>query len=598
MIYVCLFLPVFIALGIRRCLNLSGIQSQWYNAIIEYGIYTIVNILLSMLVYSVLNGNQDFLFYNTQENGFSILIYLNISVIISVLLPFLEKYIRTYFTFHLLIGNNPIIEKSTLNRLKPWLLFGAAGIIAIFTLIRCLDNTVWSDEVFSVKLARASFMDTIQMTAADVHPPLFYIVLKIIVRLVGYGSFSLHLSAVLPFLSLLLWGITIFYKKFGFRAAFIFTLMLGIMPCNFIWMISIRMYMLACFFVTLCFYEGYMLISDGSKKHWLYFTLCGLGAAYSHYFALVAVGIIYLCIFAVLIFRNRKAIRACLLCAGVCVCGYLPWMFYFIKSLARVNDSYWITEIPTWKECKEFIFGDGIFGNIMFGFLLIAIIIILLRTFGILHAIDRKECGHHKIELQWRNNQKKIIDNEFILILIAFITVALVILFGVIYSYALKPIFLVRYLFPLVGIIWITFAIVISKLSSNKILFLFFVLFILVNCFPLYIESYKAEVKINVGTKQTQQFVKENIVQNSIMVSNIPQLNNDIFEYYFPNSRHKSYDELEIANIQDSHIIYLFYDKEIDNNLKNLLEVNDINNIFLFQSSLGKYNYYLYKLQK
>lgn len=55
--------------------------------------------------------------------------------------------------------------------------------------------------------------------------------------------------------------------------------------------LEVRMYALAFLCVMGCFYCSYRVIADGTRKTWTGMVLWALGAAYSHYYALVAVGI-------------------------------------------------------------------------------------------------------------------------------------------------------------------------------------------------------------------------------------------------------------------------------------------------------------------
>jgi uncharacterized membrane protein len=107
---------------------------------------------------------------------------------------------------------------------------------------------------------------------------------------------------------------------------------MGVAPCAVTYNVEERMYSWAMFFVTLCFYEGYKIISAESTKHWILFTITGLAAAYSHYFAFTAVILVYLCIFVILIHRNKKNIWKCLCCTTISILGYVPWLLIFIKS--------------------------------------------------------------------------------------------------------------------------------------------------------------------------------------------------------------------------------------------------------------------------
>ena len=54
------------------------------------------------------------------------------------------------------------------------------------------DANVWWDEAYSVWLARMPLADVLRITAADVHPPLYYALLHGWIRLAGDGEFAIR----------------------------------------------------------------------------------------------------------------------------------------------------------------------------------------------------------------------------------------------------------------------------------------------------------------------------------------------------------------------------------------------------------------------
>ena len=54
-----------------------------------------------------------------------------------------------------------------------------------------------------------------------------------------------------------------------------------------------RMYTLAAFFVLAAYVELYYILKSGKIIHWVLFAICSLGAAYTHYYALITVAVSY-----------------------------------------------------------------------------------------------------------------------------------------------------------------------------------------------------------------------------------------------------------------------------------------------------------------
>lgn len=98
--------------------------------------------------------------------------------------------------------------------------------------------------------------------------------------------------------------------------------------------LEVRMYALAFLCVMGCFYCSYRVIEDGTRKTWTGMVLWALGAAYSHYYALVAVGIMmFFTGVAVWIKYRGKTWRKGVLAIVAFLIGYAPWLYFFYAGL-------------------------------------------------------------------------------------------------------------------------------------------------------------------------------------------------------------------------------------------------------------------------
>ena len=89
------------------------------------------------------------------------------------------------------------------------LTFGLIGFM------RCFDNAFWGDEGYTIRLAKMSLKDMIYATAGDVHPPLYYFLVKGLYCLFGNNGFTYQLSAWLPYCAILLLACSVIRKEFG-----------------------------------------------------------------------------------------------------------------------------------------------------------------------------------------------------------------------------------------------------------------------------------------------------------------------------------------------------------------------------------------------
>ena len=245
------------------------------------------------------------------------------------------------------------------------------------------------------------------------------------------------------------------------------------------------------------------------NKHWLLFWGYGILTAYTQYYACVAVIAIYIAVFifyAVMAHKNktgksicekvqinqeqvenRKTIqneaaiqnkvaikeqnRICarngigkvLLCAGLSVFAYLPWLPFFFLQVRTVSSSYWIQPL-TWKSifgCMKYIFlpvSYAVKKNYV-----LACVMILLFGAAFLYSFLMK---------------RKDARGRFFLLTGLWIAVFTT-LIGFVCSILNRPIFVYRYLIPCLGAMWLVAAVVLWDFIEKNWGILLFVPFLL-----------------------------------------------------------------------------------------------------------------------
>lgn len=245
------------------------------------------------------------------------------------------------------------------------------------------------------------------------------------------------------------------------------------------------------------------------NKHWLLFWVYGILTAYTQYYACVAVIAIYIVLFVFFVVmahknktgksvcekvqinqeqvENRKTIqneaaiqnkvaikdqnRICarngigkvLLCAGLSVLAYLPWLPFFFSQVRTVSSSYWIQPL-TWKSifgCMKYIFlpvSYAVKKNYV-----LACVMILLFGAAFLYSFLMK---------------RKDARGRFFLLTGLWIAVFTT-LIGFVCSILNRPIFVYRYLIPCLGAMWLVAAVVLWDFIEKNWGILLFVPFLL-----------------------------------------------------------------------------------------------------------------------
>ncbi|MCI8760725.1 MAG: glycosyltransferase family 39 protein [Clostridia bacterium] len=314
------------------------------------------------------------------------------------------------------------------------------------------NNSIWLDEAFSMSMIKQNFSEMIHHTSIDVHPPLYYILLKtignILEGILGNSIWAAKLVSCIPILLLIIVSNTTIKKMYGKKTAFLFEILILSVPQIMNYAIEIRMYSWGLFFVMMFYLYMMKWRKENRKEDLMVMTVFAILSAYTHYFALVPVACIYLYNFIEMIVskdRNKLEIKNMFISILISCILYIPWLIVWIKQVLVVKENYWIGEItlPIFKSYFQFPY--LVEENPLFTYLLGGILVL-------------------SIILLWIKRKEKDIWYG----LGGFLAPIGTILIGVIASKLLRPIFIGRYIVCSLGCLWLWVAILLTKYSSEK----------------------------------------------------------------------------------------------------------------------------------
>lgn len=443
----------------------------------------------------------------------------------------------------------------------------------------CFCGDIWYDELFTMGLANQSCGKLISVTARDVHPPLYYMIVRLFLALFGalgkdivFQAAVAKLVSVLPFFLCMLYGITRVRKNFGMLPAGLFCFLLPAMPRLADYTVEIRMYGWALFFVTAGMLHAYELACKeddnfrgnsrddfyddsrgigGVKKekknavNWAAFTLYSLAACYTHYFACAAYAMVYLYLFLAFL-KNRRLLKEAgklLGSALFCVAGYLPWIVCALTlQLGQVKENYWIQPL-TWRSlggCLKFVFQfafPGIFMGSLLGGLLFLLYGILFVSFLRKYFFRHREKAGTESGAEQAPFPSKGEKPLFVAGCIG--VLAGTVLFGFLASLLLRPVFVYRYMLPALGLFWLAFAILFSEIKDKKVLSLSLLAVLFLVGIGNYRAFYGEEMWKRVQMEKAMDALPQ-IEEGDIVVYNFDQaqaviscyLNNDTYLWY------------------------------------------------------------------
>ena len=168
--------------------------------------------------------------------------------------------------------------------------------IMIIDISLIFNNNVWCDEAASINLSRCSFGDIIKYASMDFHPPLYYFLLKITGVFFHDALWGYKLVSIIPVVITMIvvdkW-ILANVKNNSLWSAVVFSLLMGLSPCNMGKNVEVRMYTWAALWVTLFLLSSLEItINHNSKRAYISLILSGIAACYTHYFAILTIACI------------------------------------------------------------------------------------------------------------------------------------------------------------------------------------------------------------------------------------------------------------------------------------------------------------------
>lgn len=220
-------------------------------------------------------------------------------------------------------------------------------------------RSLWFDEAFSWRLIQFPVDEMIARDAADVHPPLYYLLLKgwawvFGSSLLSLRSFSVALGAATVALGYLFTATAWKSRPAGLMAALL--LAVSGYQIQFSW--EARMYTLG---TALALLSAWLLIRASRRPTMLSWAAYGLSAAaliYTHYYALFTLAAEAVFILGYLLVATRGRVGEILqsrlfwyavLSGAVIVTCFAPWLPTFIAQNGQVQSSFWIPPTTRWS---------------------------------------------------------------------------------------------------------------------------------------------------------------------------------------------------------------------------------------------------------
>ncbi len=383
----------------------------------------------------------------------------------------------------------------------------------IFLAIPIFHENLWFDESYSVAICNHSFYDIWKIGAHDVHPVLYYWILHILNIIFGnnilvYRLFSWLCASIVGIL-----GFTHIRKDFGKKVGILFSFFSFFMPVITVYAGEIRMYTFVMLLVTLmCIYAYRIYKNEGKKqiKNWILFAIFSLASAYTHYYGLMAAGIVNLIIFAHLVIKMWKEkkfiyeMKAFLISGISQIILYIPWVLSLLLQMSQVSKGFWISvKFP--DVIGEFLIFQftGNLGGTEYVKNLYAIIFVLIILIYILYLFVK--------------NIKKIKPKQENYIVKLSLGIYIGVILGACFASIImkRPIVYARYMLCVTGVFLFFLAYYLVKRGNKYIITIICVLCIIVGS---YITTNLCKDNYDKTNQEPFTYLRENIKEDDILI--------------------------------------------------------------------------------
>ncbi len=237
-----------------------------------------------------------------------------------------------------------IIDSIIKNRYFSYILLFVIMLIALFLRIKSINTDVWYDEVFTVITIQKDWLDMFKTITADaVHPPTYYILIKLWATIFSYSEVSLRSFSIFFGISLLpiVFYIGQILSVKGDRyniIGLLSSLVLAVSPFFIQYSIEIRSYMFVTFlgFTLLAIFlkinKSIKIFDKTNLVYWILFIILFIFTIYTHYLnALLLTGYI-IAIFLRIVDENNQW--------GIKHFWMYAWTIFFIACFGVIILSY------------------------------------------------------------------------------------------------------------------------------------------------------------------------------------------------------------------------------------------------------------------
>lgn len=536
----CLVLPAVIYETLRLVITKEKWQAR--NSLLHFCIILVLTNTICSLMACYVFHHPDVLSGLDSNLSFT-LKYLALSLVVSIAALYFElKYLQKMT----LVLSLPSITPARRDKLLRILGIILAVVFLLAYSIRLTGNDFWGDELFSVMLADGTLSDLLSMTAADVHPPLYYIVLFVVCKVFGSNPISYQAVSFFFYFAIIILCLFPIWKRFGAKVAIPLILLSSLTGIGFRFAIEVRMYSMSMFFILATFVSLYDVIKTEKISSFAWFCGLSICAAYTHYYALLTVVLIYLCLIVYAIKTRGAFLNKVLISSVLALVSYLPWMAIVFNTVQRTLDNFWIKSLPTVSESFNYLF-EGKFSGLLLALAVVTGLVYLAKATNLLalkpqhgKRIVVNESGFHP-------------SKEAVWFLIGIVAITGTLAIGIVVSYIFTPILQLKYLACVAPIAWLLLSYACSRIPLSSLWCTILCLIVIASGFATLPEKIQKEQNFSESSANVLEKT-QNLGVKPHIYTNVQHFEWTLGDYYYPGIKYTkvSSPNLEYSTDQDN----------------------------------------------
>lgn len=526
-------------------------QTAGTELLLRYTVYTLAAALITNFVMVILCDDGTSFSAKMDESPVFVLKFAAVELVAVLLVTAAEWMyvtrqvtIKVHWQEYREMGLGKFVEKV----LFPCGIYLTAAGVVLLNVSLMFDNVLWGDECFSANTAQKSVDGILQVLYFwDNHPPLHYYWLKLFGDFFGHTGAVYHLASLVPFFIGVLLALLFLRRYFGNIPSAFFIVITGLASTCLQYNLEIRMYSLAFLGVVCCYYCAYRVLCGG-RLAWFGMVFWALVGAYSHYYAMMTVGILIFItgVAAAVRYRGKTWVKG-LLALLAFIAGYAPWLSYLFHATDSVSNNWWMTEIMSLRDSLQMVLCGAEFQKIIICLLIVFLAALFLTEssfFVIRRQDDYTEISVHRPRLKdW--------SNETYGAAVGALTIAGTLIAAYVLCLIVGPVLAQRYLYPLSAITVLLLVIgakgslvlverLEQRLRKKWLKNLAKCVLVVVLAALTFVglgnyKDYRAQVKAEqAATEQTLYVIGEVPEDTALVSNNVKHLSWTVLYYYYP----------------------------------------------------------------